>query len=79
MLRANVPATLIAAVMREFVDLSAEMSVKGLGTTGPFPFLRGGRQGGVETPQIFTMIVDYIMGPLTDEWDRKGYGFVVED
>eukprot|EP00973_Karenia_brevis_P038358 5288047-Karenia_brevis.AAC.1 len=55
------------------------MTVRGVGTTTTFPFSRGGRQGGVETPSLFNLVVDFIMGALVKQWDEKGYGFQVED
>eukprot|EP00973_Karenia_brevis_P078235 10863289-Karenia_brevis.AAC.1 len=75
LLNLGVPAGLIAALMRELRGLQADMTVAGLGTTPCFAFQRGGRQGGVETPLLFTLIMDYVMGPLVKRWDAKNYGF----
>eukprot|EP00973_Karenia_brevis_P046696 6478738-Karenia_brevis.AAC.1 len=73
MLKRGVPAALVAAVMAEYVDLRAEMAVSGVGSTEPFPFQKGGRQGGVETPSLFNIILDYMLEPLVDTWSVQGY------
>eukprot|EP00974_Lingulodinium_polyedra_P004278 402124-Lingulodinium_polyedra.AAC.1 len=44
------PAIIISAIMRELFNLQAYLQVNGVGDGNVFPFSRGGRQGGVETP-----------------------------
>ena len=58
--------------------MQAQMSVAGLGTTPVFPFHRGGRQGGVETPPIFRMISGFLLGPMVRHWDFAGYRFPLD-
>ena len=41
---------LVAAHMRELAGLRATMSIAGAGETLPFAYSKGGKQGGVETP-----------------------------
>ena len=43
----------VAAIMEEYRDLWAKISIMDMEPTDAFDFGRGGRQGGNETPQLF--------------------------
>jgi len=75
LMHAGAPTYLVAAVMEEFYDLVAQMSVAGIGSTREFAYHKGGRQGGVETPPIWNIIMDFLLGPLVRKWDEQKYGF----
>ena len=51
------------------------MTVPGLGSTDKFPFQKGGSQGGVETPTLFNLILDYVLEPLFEKWQQQGFGY----
>ena len=74
----GIPVTLINALMQEMCALEADMTVYGVGTTNAFPYERGGRQGGKETPQVFNWIMELLMAPAVDHWTRNGYGFSID-
>eukprot|EP00973_Karenia_brevis_P051056 7090586-Karenia_brevis.AAC.1 len=46
----GVEPNLVAAFMRELQGVHGIISLPGAGSTKPFPFCRGGKQGGVDTP-----------------------------
>ena len=61
--------------MRELLDLRAIVSISGAGRSSAFPYNRGRRQGGQETPDEFNMVSDYIdaclqNGNTTQAWEK---------
>ena len=50
------------------------MMIPGCKETGRFNFEQGGKQGGVETPDIFNCCLEMIMSPLIESWVEKGWG-----
>ena len=50
-----------------------------VGTTTDFQFSRGGKQGGVETPDEWRAILDYILEPVINLWNAFGLGCVLPD
>jgi len=51
---------LVRAVMREVSHMLCTIQIAGAGTSDDFPLERGGKQGGVETPEIFNSMMDTI-------------------
>ena len=41
-----------------------------------FDFLKGGKQGGVDTPDLFNVVVEYLLENLIESWTRRKYGVV---
>jgi hypothetical protein len=61
--------------MQELTELEAYMSLPFVGQTQQFLFSGGGKQGGVETPDEWNCVIEYIMAPLVTDWCQRGYGF----
>ena len=51
------------------------LSLPYVGETEPFEFNCGGKQGGVETPDQWRALIDFVMEPLVETWNAFGYGF----
>ena len=62
-------------IMRELSFVEARMSLPGCDPTEYFKFLRGGKQGGVDTPDIFTVVMEFVLGNSVHAWERQGLGF----
>ncbi len=60
---------LVANFIRELFDVNAIISVPRAGETPPFPFTKGGRQGGTETPDTFNTVVDHLIEPVVQKWE----------
>ena len=69
---------LVACLLRELVGCSAAITLPGAGRSKTFPFQRGGKQVGVETPDLFNIIMDALMSPLVRSWQDRGYGVLLE-
>ena len=41
--------------------------------------LRGGKQGGVESPEIFNAVLEWVLEPLVRNWLERGHGFRFDD
>ncbi len=63
-----------AVLMRELTGLQAVISLAGVGTTPPFPYSRGGKQGGVETPLEWLTMIDELLENLVVAWPFHGIG-----
>ena len=57
---------LMATYFAELTGLEATASLQEVATAVPFPFNRSGRQGGVETPWIWNMVMAMILYPLRE-------------
>eukprot|EP00973_Karenia_brevis_P026651 3676558-Karenia_brevis.AAC.1 len=78
MLARGLPASLVAVLMREVSDMKAILSIPGAGDTYPFEFQRGGKQGGVETPDEWNWLIEETLEPVVDKWTRLGWGVCFE-
>ena len=70
---------LVRAILREVSFMSGRISIQGAGMSNVFPFERGGKQGGVETPEVFNVMIEYALEPLVAHWEKKGFGFAFDD
>ena len=70
---------LVCCLSGELSGLRANITIPGAGSTGRFPLERGGKQGGVETPDEFNILLQVILEPLVQSWSERGFGFVPED
>ena len=61
--------------MRELTALEAYITLPFVGETERFPFHKGGKQGGIETPDEWRALVEYILEPVIQSWSLKGFGF----
>ena len=64
MLYRGVSKQLNAALMRELIGLKACMSLPAAGTTPPISYSKGGKQGGVETPEQWLALMDQLLEPV---------------
>ena len=69
----------IMNLMQELSGFRAKMSIPGDGETDIFEFSRGGKQGGVETPDEFNMLMDDAMDRLVWQWHIADFGFKLDD
>ena len=76
--RRGLSSHIIAVMMRELSGLKAVVSLPTAGTTEPFNYDRGGKQGGVETPDQWSCLLDYVMEPLVVQWADRKWGFVLK-
>eukprot|EP00959_Pyramimonas_sp_CCMP1952_P272876 5704326-Pyramimonas_sp.AAC.1 len=58
-------------ILRELSDIKARLLLPGCEPSAYFDFLRGGKQGGVDTPALFTLVMEYILAPCTHRWANK--------
>ena len=45
-------------ILRELSFVRARMKVPGCDVSDLYPFLRGGKQGGVDTPDLFNVVIE---------------------
>eukprot|EP00973_Karenia_brevis_P006057 824479-Karenia_brevis.AAC.1 len=64
--------------MLEYFDLIARVTLADADTTDYFPFSKGGRQGGVETPELFNIIVESAVVDVVEKWRAENYGFTLD-
>ena len=75
----NVDPWTTRAILREYLDLKARVSIADSGSSSFFSYRRGGRQGGVETPDLFVFLLDGIMEPIVQQWSVQGFGVHFDD
>jgi hypothetical protein len=69
----------VCCLLRELSGMMAQISIAGAGSTARFPLERGGKQGGVETPDEFNILVEVILEPLANSWAARGFGFAMDN
>ena len=74
----GVKAYLVAGMMRELTGLHAFMSLPAAGVTRPFDYSKGGKQGGVETPDQWNAVMDNMLEPLVVSWSMRKMGFCLQ-
>ena len=67
------------AIMAEYSDLRAKIKIPEVGTSDWFTYTKGAKQGGVETPDIWKIVLDYLFDPVISQWAEKQWGFKVKD
>ena len=70
----KIHATIIVAVLAALSDMPATITLPGFGPCEPSPFTRGGKQGGRETPMVWTIFLDFILQPAVEKWNTYKYG-----
>ena len=73
----QIPILSQLACMKGYFVKTATLSLPGGHTTSPFPFQRGGWQGGVNTPDEFNTMLEHMLGPIVQEWRCKNIGFTL--
>ena len=69
----------VGLYMKELSCMKAHMVLPLVGRTEEFTYSGGGKQGGVETPDEWNAIIDWIMEPLVDSWTANGLGLRLSD
>eukprot|EP00973_Karenia_brevis_P072077 10012892-Karenia_brevis.AAC.1 len=79
MLQQGVQPAVARAIVIEYINLRANVTVADAPTSTFFPFRRGGRQGGVETPELFNIIVEYALAEMIRDWTSRKLGFTLDE
>lgn len=61
---------LMEIVLNELGDFVAEMDAPRAGTTRRFPYTLGG----IEAPPLWVILLAYIMKPVVEYWQHRGFG-----
>ena len=59
--------------------MTCNLSLPGAWPSERFDLERGGKQGGVETPEEFNIMLEIALGDVLKKWDMSGYGFALDD
>ena len=78
LLRRGLPAHMTANLLRELFGFEAQIRLPNAGVSPPFRFDRGGKQGGVETPDQFNAMLEAIMEPAVVSWRVRKFGVKVD-
>ena len=66
--------------MEELSELEARATLPGADPWGqPWEYTRGGREGGVDTPSLFNLIMEERMENIVEGWQARGQGFPLDD
>ena len=75
----EVPALVRKTILEELSDLRCVAVLPGTDRSSFCPYTRGGREGGVDTPSIFCLVVEERMDETVRDWNRRGVGFPLRD
>ena len=70
---------LIFNILRELTQIQARMVLPGCDPTELFDFLRGGKQGGVDTPDLFNVVIEFLIGDLVTSWNLRQFGTTLKE
>ena len=68
-----------ATWMRELSFFKCSINLPGAGDSDWFDFQRGCKQGGVDTPKEFNMVLESAMEPSVLKWRLAGYGYKLQN
>ena len=60
--------------MAEYSNLRAKIKIPEVGISDWFAYSKGAKQGGVETPDIWKIVLDYLFDPVISKWAEKTGG-----
>ena len=66
---------LVRAILREISFMRCNITLPGASPSDRFKMQAGGKQGGVETPELFNLMVEYALDPSVVRWKLQGMGF----
>ena len=69
---------LAKAILMEYTHLEANVTIADAPPTPYFSFSQGGRQGGVETPALFNIILESVLAELIASWTSRKFGFALD-
>ncbi|CAK0847987.1 unnamed protein product [Prorocentrum cordatum] len=79
LLARGVTARDVALLMGDLTGLRARITLPLAGTSEPFLFAKGGKQGGVETPDEWNCMTEHLMEPVVEKWTASSMGFKFPD
>ena len=71
MVRRGINPGMVAAHLRELSGLKAFITLPGVGDSPSFVYNKGGKQGGIETPDEWNILIDDMLGPLVEVWNTR--------
>ena len=77
LLKRGIRPGLTAVHARELMGINAVTELAGAGECDPFPFTRGGKQGGVATTDEWNALIEHTLEPLVEEWSQTGSGIAL--
>ena len=75
----GVPINVRIAVLQGLFSKRAHIRLPSVGCSVEFPFLRGGKQGGAETPDVFNDVMELCMEEVVWLWESFSFGFPLDD
>ena len=78
LLARGVHPRLVHAVMMEYMDLRARVKLADADPTDFFSYSKAGGQGGVETPEVFNIMMEALASPVVESWSQRGFGFTID-
>ncbi|CAK0809472.1 unnamed protein product, partial [Prorocentrum cordatum] len=69
---------LVRAMLREMSILFCSMVLPGMLASDSFPLEVGGKQGGVETLELFNCMVEFVLEPLVPSWRSRNFGILFD-
>ena len=66
-------------LLREVSGMICSLSLPGAGPSERFDLERGGKQGGVETPEEFNIMLEAAPEDVVSRRDLFGHGFALDD
>ena len=78
MLRRGAGPGYTALLARELTNIEGIMRIDGANPSLPFDFQRGGKQGGIETPDCFNVYLEEALEKVIAAWVYRGWGFQLD-
>ena len=69
---------LVYAILLEYLDLRARVKLADSDPTDYFHYSKAGRQGGVETPELFNLMMEGAASSIATSWTQRGFGFSLD-
>ena len=79
MRRFQVPAHLRKVILEELAGLRCSASLPGATPSQYCPYSKGGREGGVDTPSLFNLLLEERLDEVVRGWTRDKVGFPLAD
>ena len=67
--------TMVRALLREVSHMTCRITLPGTDPSDSFEMHVGGKQGGVETSELFNAMIEHALEPLVIAWKRDRLGF----
>eukprot|EP00959_Pyramimonas_sp_CCMP1952_P450125 9425033-Pyramimonas_sp.AAC.1 len=68
-----------AALLRELSNMRCNIALPGADPCERFPLEKGGKQGGVETPELFNIMLEVVFADAFEKWRRARCGFALDE